>query len=231
MVSSWATDLCLRLWASLLGLIQTILKMATATSLAILAAPLAKARVEILSKARFALANGRKNDKARQVMRNVSGNSAMKNVLKSYRDANNLNQSELAEMLGISRNYLSLLERGKARNPSQRLYQKILNLWSDPCHATVKVTLPRRVKIDAVIAPEIVWLNAVGVITESSCQGPPPTALIKPSSVELAKTLSYTPEYHESGYFEIILKTPVPSKRPQPDPKSLGSKRGSRCGR
>lgn len=132
----------------------------------------------------------------------------MKNILKSYRENTGLSQSETAEKLGISRTYLSEIERGVAVNLSHNLAVKILNLWSEPEHGTIEVVLPRRVHIDALIAPEIVWLNSVGIVTEASCQGPPPTAMIKPSSVDMARIYGYNPRYREErGLFEITLKT------------------------
>ena len=130
-------------------------------------------------------------------------------ALIAYRQREGISQSTAAGILGISRNYLSQIERGNAVNVSHALALRILNLYSAPCHSWVEVTLPRRVRVDAVIAPEIVWLNTVGVVTEASCQGPPPTALIRPSSADLAISLGYLPLEHQSGYFEIELKTLV----------------------
>jgi transcriptional regulator with XRE-family HTH domain len=127
-------------------------------------------------------------------------------IVREYRNQLGLSQEELAVQLGISRNYLSQIERGKARNISFNLALKILNLGEQ--HGKVEVILPRRVMVDASIAPEIVWLNHCGVITESSCQGPPAMALIKPSSVERAKELGYEPEYlADVGLFEIRLRS------------------------
>jgi len=126
-------------------------------------------------------------------------------ILKSYRAASHESQSEVASRLGISRNYLSQIERGKARNISFKLASRILNLNSS--HGCIRATLVRHVWLDAQIATEVVWLNQQGVITESSCQGPPPTALIRPSSVEGATRLGYKPVYQESGLYEIALKS------------------------
>jgi len=61
---------------------------------------------------------------------------------------------------------------------------------------TITVTITQRIDLDTEIADEIVWLNQQGVRTESSCSGhgtAHPTAMIKPSSVERAKELGYTP--------------------------------------
>lgn len=78
-------------------------------------------------------------------------------------------------------------------------------------HKQVQVLLCRKVDIDADIAPEIILLNRRGLITQASCQGPPPTALIKPSMVKLAKKLRYKPVYQKDlGLFEIKLKSEVP---------------------
>ena len=73
-------------------------------------------------------------------------------------------------------------------------------------HKQVKVILIRRVFIDALIAKEISWLNLKGVETVASCQGPPPTAVIKPSSRDLAIDLGYNPRYCEdTDLWEILL--------------------------
>lgn len=133
------------------------------------------------------------------------------NILKSYREKTGMSQSDLANRLDISRTYLSEIERGISENISFDLAERILKIWSEPSHSTIEVVLPRRVLIDVIIAPEILWLNTIGVITESSCQGPPPVALIRPSSVNLAQQYGYIPEYQESvGLFQINLKTNIP---------------------
>jgi len=49
-------------------------------------------------------------------------------ILKTYRQRERLSQSELAGKLGISRNYVSLIERGVRDNISWRLGCKILDL-------------------------------------------------------------------------------------------------------
>lgn len=49
------------------------------------------------------------------------------NALKKYRQNNNLTQAKFAELLGISENYLSLLECGK-RNPSLQLLISISDI-------------------------------------------------------------------------------------------------------
>lgn len=48
--------------------------------------------------------------------------------LKAYRKNKNLTQKQLAEMLGISRNYLSEVERNK-KNPSSELKEKVSSLF------------------------------------------------------------------------------------------------------
>jgi transcriptional regulator with XRE-family HTH domain len=128
--------------------------------------------------------------------------------LKDYRQRNNLNQSQLAARLGISRTYVSEIERGVADNLSWNLGLRILDL--DSRHGQIEVTLPRRVRVDARIAAEVVWLNQQGVVTEGSCAGPPPTAMIKPSGAERALRLGYEPQYREDvELFEIRLKSEV----------------------
>jgi len=128
------------------------------------------------------------------------------NVLKTFRAEEGINQQELATRLGISRCYLSQIERGVATNISFALGAAILNLWN--YHGTVEVVLPRRIEIDVAIAPEIVWLNAQGVMTDACCAGPPPTAVIRPSSVKRAQRLGYRPEYRErTGLYEMMLKS------------------------
>jgi hypothetical protein len=75
-------------------------------------------------------------------------------------------------------------------------------------HEQVQVLLSRKVFIDAVIAPEIILINRHGLVTEASCQGPPPTALIRPSMVKLARRFGYRPVYQKkTGFYEIGLKT------------------------
>lgn len=49
-------------------------------------------------------------------------------ILKSYRQRERISQTELAQKLGISRNYISLLERGAASNLSWALGCKIVDL-------------------------------------------------------------------------------------------------------
>ena len=74
-------------------------------------------------------------------------------------------------------------------------------------HKQIEISIHRRILVDAQIACEIQWLNLEGVYTESSCQGPPPTALIKPSCRELAERLDYEPEYQrDTGLYQIYLK-------------------------
>lgn len=125
-------------------------------------------------------------------------------ILKTYRQRERLSQTELAKQLEISRNYVSLIERGVNDNISWRLGCKILNLE----HAQVKITIPRYVMVDATIAPEIALLNRIGIETEGSCQGPPPTAMIRPSSAERARTLGYDPQYREDvELFEVALRS------------------------
>jgi transcriptional regulator with XRE-family HTH domain len=125
-------------------------------------------------------------------------------ILKIHRETHSMTQAELAEELGISRPYLSRIERGYANNLSFDLGVRILNLAKP--HAQIEVVLQRRVYIDALIAPEIIWLNSQGVITEACCQGPPASALIRPSSRIRAEELGYYPRPH-GDLFEIWLKT------------------------
>ena len=132
-------------------------------------------------------------------------------ILTAFRTANKLSQQETANRLGISRNYLSQIERGKAMNISFDLGLRILNLGSQ--HGKIEVTLPRRVLIDGHIAAEMVWLNQQGVHTEGCCQGPPPTTLVKPSSTQRCLELGYEPVYNKSiGRFSIRLKSRVPER-------------------
>lgn len=84
-------------------------------------------------------------------------------ILRAYRKEYGISQELLARTLGISRNYLSQIERGIADNISFRLGQRILNLQSK--HGKIEVILPRRALIDVEIASEIVWLNWEGVVT------------------------------------------------------------------
>lgn len=102
--------------------------------------------------------------------------------------------------------YLSI-ERGKVSDVSFSLGMKILNLPSHPFHRQIEITVSRRIFVDAQLAPEIQWLNLEGVYTESSCQGPPPTALIIPSSKRKAEEMGYIPKYQEDvGLYQIRLK-------------------------
>lgn len=127
-------------------------------------------------------------------------------LLHSYRKQHGLSQQQAAEHLGLSRNYVSQIERGVSSNLSFDVAQRILNLGE--LHGQIQVTLIRRVMIDAAIAPEVVWLNLQGVETVGCCAGPPPTALIIPSSTEQAKRLGYEIKYRESVMlFEIELKS------------------------
>ena len=127
-------------------------------------------------------------------------------ILRLHRMNHGLSQHELADRLGISRTYLSQIERGRADNLSWKLALRILSLQER--HEQVEVMLHRRVMIDAAIAPEILWLNTQEVVTEGSCQGPPPTAVIQPGSVDRARELGYKPVYREdTGMFLITLKS------------------------
>ncbi len=127
-------------------------------------------------------------------------------ILLTYRKKHELSQQQLSIKLGLSRNYVSQIERGLAENLSFKVAQRILNI--DELHGQVWVVLTRRVLVDAVIAPEIVWLNSQGVVTEGCCAGPPPTAMITPGSVEKAQHFGYVLEYQEHiGLFEIMLKS------------------------
>ena len=77
-------------------------------------------------------------------------------------------------------------------------------------HRQVEVVIFRQIMVDEAIADEIVNLNDQGVVTEGSCQGPPPVAMIRPSSVEKARALGYCPVYQgDVGLFEIELKSEI----------------------
>jgi transcriptional regulator with XRE-family HTH domain len=128
-------------------------------------------------------------------------------LIRAYRERTGLSQEQLARRLGVSRNYVGQIERGQARNVSFELGTRILSLGT--AHGKIEVDLVRRVSLDAVITPEIVWLNVAGVVTEASCQGPPPTALIRPSSAARARELGYEPELLDTGLFQIRLKSRV----------------------
>ena len=128
------------------------------------------------------------------------------NLLRTYRNHHNMSQEQVAKQLQLSRNYISQIERGIATNLSFDVALRILNLGES--HGQIRVTLTRRVMVDAAIAPEIVWLNAQDIETVGCCDGPPPTALIMPSSANQARQLGYKPIYRESaGLFEIELKS------------------------
>ena len=131
----------------------------------------------------------------------------LQQILREYRETYNLTQEQVADEINISRNWLSKIERGKVSDVSFSLGMKILNLPSHPFHRQIEITVSRRIFIDAQLAPEIQWLNLEGVYTESSCQGPPPTALIIPSSKRKAEEMGYKPEYQEDiGLYKIHLK-------------------------
>jgi hypothetical protein len=81
-------------------------------------------------------------------------------------------------------------------------------------HRQRLVRLVRQVFVDEDIAPEIMVLNLRGLYTEASCQGPPPTALIRPSMVRLARKMKYSPVYQGlTGMYQIKLKTTVPRSK------------------
>ena len=131
-------------------------------------------------------------------------------ILKQYRQDYEKSQGWTAKLLDISRNHLSSIERGESGNPSYELAVKILNLPSlendGKAHKTIEVTLSHRVEVDAVIAQEIVFMNSQGVVTVSSCQGPPAIALILPSSMKRVEEIGYFPVYQEDiGLFQVDL--------------------------
>jgi transcriptional regulator with XRE-family HTH domain len=128
-------------------------------------------------------------------------------LIRAYRERTGLSQEQVAHRLGVSRNYVGQIERGQARNVSFELGARILSLGA--AHGKIEVELTRRALIDAAIGPEIIWLNTAGVVTEASCQGPPPTALIRPSSVKRARELGYQPELQDTGLYQIQLKSRV----------------------
>lgn len=49
-------------------------------------------------------------------------------VLKEKRIRKNIKQNELAKMVGVSREYIRLLEKGIAKNPNNELMRKIANV-------------------------------------------------------------------------------------------------------
>ncbi len=51
-----------------------------------------------------------------------------KYTLKERREKNGLTQKEVAEQVGISKNYLSMLENG-TRNPSDKLKEKLAEIY------------------------------------------------------------------------------------------------------
>lgn len=129
-------------------------------------------------------------------------------LLRSYRKQHGLTQQQVAERLQLSRVYISQIERGTSTNLSFDVAQRILNLGT--LHGQIRVTLAHRIMIDAAIAPEVVWLNSQDIETAGCCAGPPPTALIMPSSAEGARQLGYEPKYRNGvGLFEIELKSAV----------------------
>lgn len=131
----------------------------------------------------------------------------LRQIIRAYRKTYNLTQAQAAGDLGISRNWLSRIERGEAGDVSFSLGMKILDLPSHAFHRQIEISLPRRICVDAQIAAEIQWLNLVGAYTEASCQGPPPTALIKPAYRIRAEQLGYKPEYQEdTGLWLVCLK-------------------------
>ena len=137
-------------------------------------------------------------------------------IIRTYREQHGLTQQQVAERLQLSRNYVSQIERGLADHLSFELVLRILNLprglaagLPGKPHGQVSVTLTRRVMIDAVIAPEIVWLNSQGVVTEGCCAGPPPSAMITPGSLAVARRLGYECSWSGLGLYEIILKSNV----------------------
>lgn len=58
----------------------------------------------------------------------------MKYILKSIRVREGYRQGEFAKKIGISREYLRLLENGRAKNPSKELMKKI----ADELNSTVQ---------------------------------------------------------------------------------------------
>ncbi len=134
--------------------------------------------------------------------------SGLGSIVRAFRKDHKLTQAQMAKQLNISRTYLSRIERGIATNLSFALGKHILDL--PEYHGTISVLLSRRVRIDAAIAEEIVWLSSQGVVTEGCCKGPPPSATIYPSSVDKAEALGYEPFYREEvGMFGMPLKSDV----------------------
>ena len=48
-------------------------------------------------------------------------------LLKKHRERHGFTQEQMAEHLGISRNYVSMIERGVADNMTLKIYEKIIN--------------------------------------------------------------------------------------------------------
>lgn len=129
-------------------------------------------------------------------------------LLRMYRQQTETTQEEVAQQLGISRNYLSQIERGIAKNISWGLGTAILNLWHPNETGQIEIVVPRRILVDAALAIEIEWLNVEGVETEGCCIGPPPLAMIRPGSVTKARELGYVPEYQPTtGLYQIRLRS------------------------
>lgn len=51
-----------------------------------------------------------------------------KNTLKELREKNNLTQKEVAEKLGINKNYISMIENG-TRNPSDKMKNELAKIY------------------------------------------------------------------------------------------------------
>lgn len=49
--------------------------------------------------------------------------------LKERREKNGLTQKQVAEQLGVNKNYISMLENG-TRNPSDKMKEKLSNIYS-----------------------------------------------------------------------------------------------------
>lgn len=76
---------------------------------------------------------------------------------------------------------------------------------------TIEIKITQKIKVDRCIAAEIEWLNANGIRTEGCCCGHgkhAPEAMIKPSSVLVARKFGYNPIYcPDVGLFKITLKS------------------------
>lgn len=78
---------------------------------------------------------------------------------------------------------------------------------------SIEIEIVQKIKVDKCISEEIIYLNTNNVRTEGCCCGHgryKPNAVIRPSSVPIAKQLGYNPIFDESTKMWLIeLKTEV----------------------